>query len=598
MKRSESLLRPPLRRGESAAYRVRYQMQTRSELTMVGLPQAFGVTLELTLNLTHLPFTHGLLLTVTACRFIAEGLGALEERVRTALQSCLQIPCAITYTPPFQLQNGMFLPPVAPLAQEVLRQLACWFQIAEASQTSWKLTERWVDREVWATYELVERTAHRRRFRKTWETRPTENPDIMAPLAQLAAHYTIDYDSPTQSLVALEGALRLTSTLENLGVTEYQITLRQTQSPQPLTRAEIRRAQEQWSSLQKKGVRRPILQKLTYDEFNAQLYREALRDFTLERAKQRLREANHIDRPVNDNTLFTQLRAFFALYPKQLPAFLQWFVSIEPSDYLVVFVLACLLAASEYTPALGDTQRAAIQLLERFAARKEVITQFLNLLAMLKRTSLDLLAYVWRQAQRVPPTPEDLIQANWILSAGGMVRLAPNHPVAVKIMQWLRERLTHATEPRMQGLYLSALGNSAQPTILPWVRPFAAHPNPWLRRQAVSALRFLELPDAQALLWHAATTDQDATVRREACRALGFHREPVPLIHVVEAFCREQEPEVQQALWDLAQKHTASQPEARALFQRMTLCARSESLHRQILTHLQTPPEQDSKARR
>ncbi len=116
-------------------------MQTRSELTMVGLPQAFGVTLELTLNLTHLPFTHGLLLTVTACRFIAEGLGALEERVRTALQSCLQIPCAITYTPPFlHFQNGMFLSPVARWRRKFYAKLACWFQIAEASQTSWKLT--------------------------------------------------------------------------------------------------------------------------------------------------------------------------------------------------------------------------------------------------------------------------------------------------------------------------------------------------------------------------------------------------------------------------------------------------------------------------
>ncbi len=150
----------------------------------------------------------------------------------------------------------------------------------------------------------------------------------------------------------------------------------------------------------------------------------------------------------------------------------------------------------------------------------------------------------------------------------------------------------------MQGLYLSALGNSAQPTILPWVRPFVAHPNPWLRRQAVSALRFLELPDAQALLWHAATTDQDATVRREACRALGFHREPVPLIHVVEALCREQEPEVQQALWELCPEACRVPARSTRSLQRMTLCARSESLHRQILTHLQTPPEQDSKARR
>lgn len=593
MKRSTPSLRPPLRRGESASYRVRYQVQTRSELTLIGMPQAFGVTLDFSLNLAHLPFAHGLLLTVTECQFAAEGLGELEARVRSAIESCLQIPCAITYTPPFHLQNGIFLSRVAPLAQEILRQLACWFQIADAPQPSWKVIERWVDREVWATYELTEHHPHRRRFRKAWHTRLPDDSESMAPLAQLTAHSTIDYHPRTQSLMALQGTLRLVSSVENLGVTEYQITLQQTQSPQAISKSATRRLQEQWTTLQRRGTRRPILQILTYDEFNAQLFREALRGFDLERAKQRLREANRQNKPFNDNTVFVPMRAFFALYPNRIPEFLQWFMSLEPNDYLVVFMLACLMAASDHTPATVATQRAAIQLVERFVSRKEVVMQFLNLLAMLKRTSPDLLEYVWRQVQKVPATAEDPIQANWVLSAGGMVRLAPRHPIAVKIMQWLRERLSQSAEPRNQGLYLSALGNSAQPTILPWVQPFVSHTDPWVRRQALSALRFLELPEATAILWRAATTDQDATVRREACTALRFHRELVPLVHLVEAFCREQEPGVQQALWELAQKHTVSAPESRAFLQRMALCARSENLRVQIMTHLRASPEQE-----
>lgn len=583
------MLRAPVRPGEQADYQIHYQTQVHTADLVVGLPTRFAVTIDIGLRVSHLSSPRGLLADISVRDVTFDGLEPMAKQLLTAIQSLHKNLILITYSPSLLPKQIACLPKVAPLAREIVRQLACWLQYAIVHRSSWKLVEYWTDREVWAEYTVLRRSPQSWHLSKVWRTLPPKNPEQMPPLSQLDAEFRVVYHPPTQSLSQIEGLLRLQATPQESVYTQYQVRIKQTAPPKRIDNPTMHRMKRFIKQIQTNAVKIPVMQVLSYDEFNAQLYQQAIKDFDIEKVKQSIVKANRVQSPLNDNALFLQLRSYFALSPKKISEFLDWFVSINPNDYLIVFIITCLLSASEYTPALVQAQKAVIALLERFQTHQEVILQFLNGLPSVKRVSRELAQYMWQEAQKVPSDSVRIVHANWILATGGLVRLIPNEPLAKRILAWLETRLKSASEPLVQGLYLSALGNTGQESIWSVVKPFLSHRDSWLRQQAVSALRYLRNTEAQTALWRAGTTDSDPAVRREAYMALSFQPEPVPLVHLVEAFCAEKDLTVQEALWELFKKHALEQSSGRYALQQILPCVRAQMLRQQILSFLSPP---------
>ncbi|MER3558063.1 MAG: hypothetical protein C4336_00270 [Armatimonadota bacterium] len=583
------MLRTPLRVGEQAEYQMCYQTQVHTAGLVVGLPARFAVTIDMGLRIIHPPSTKGLLLDISVRDVTFDGLEPMAKQLRTAIQSLDRSSIFIIYSSSLLPKQIACLPKVAPLAREIVRQLACWLQYAIQHRPSWKLVEYWIDREVWAEYTVLRRSPQSWYLSKVWQTLPPKNPELMPARSQLDAEFRVAYHPPTQSLSRVEGSLRLQAPQQESVYTQYQVSIKQTDLPKRIDAKTLHQVKRLMQQLQTNSVKNPVMQILSYDEFNAQLYQQAIKDFDIEKVKQSLIKANQTQSPLNDNSLFLQLRSYFALSPKKISEFLDWFFSISPNDYLIVFIITCLLSASEYTPALVQAQEAVVALLKRFQTRQEVILQFLNGLPSVKRVSRELADYMWQEAQKVPSDSASIVHANWVLATGGLVRLIPNEPLTKRILAWLEMRLKSASEPLIQGLYLGALGNTGQASIWPIVKPYLSHRDSWLRRQAVSALRYLRDTEAQTALWRAGTTDSDPAVRREAYMALSFQSEPVPLVHLVEAFCAEKEPTVQEALWELFKKHALEQSSGRYALQQIIPCVRAQTLRQQILSFLSPP---------
>ncbi len=126
------------------------------------------------------------------------------------------------------------------------------------------------------------------------------------------------------------------------------------------------------------------------------------------------------------------------------------------------------------------------------------------------------------------------------LALGSLARAGRDaHPAeALELDQALLARYAAASDAAHRIVLLSALGNSAGPTVLPVIEQAAADEDGDVRAASVRALRLGNEPWVDALLANVMTQDRDRSVRSAALFAAGFRRLG-PLMHAVRKTAAE-----------------------------------------------------------
>lgn len=121
-----------------------------------------------------------------------------------------------------------------------------------------------------------------------------------------------------------------------------------------------------------------------------------------------------------------------------------------------------------------------------------------------------------------------------ILASGNVVRTMNADGIppteTADAVQMLIDGLANATTDSQRQVYLDALGNTGDQRVLGAVMPYLSHTTVALRAAAVGALKFMVVPEADALII-AAMTDTAFSVRKAAVHTIAFR----PIDGVLEA---------------------------------------------------------------
>lgn len=107
-------------------------------------------------------------------------------------------------------------------------------------------------------------------------------------------------------------------------------------------------------------------------------------------------------------------------------------------------------------------------------------------------------------------------------SVAGSARASGRAALADAIDHTIDARLAAGAHGPMRVVFLSAAGNAGCARCANHLRASAHDPDATIRRAAAGAWRLVASAEAATTMCHAATTDDDATVRGEAAWALGF----------------------------------------------------------------------------
>jgi HEAT repeat protein len=179
-----------------------------------------------------------------------------------------------------------------------------------------------------------------------------------------------------------------------------------------------------------------------------------------------------------------------------------------------------MLLAALSDARVPQAQAALSRVAQDNAAPAEVREQAVTHLGLLEHPTNETFSALDKMAK--DPDPDKRMAAT--LALGGAVRRGAedgkSSEAAEQSTSDLVQSFKGATTPAEQTLYLEALGNSGRPQSLDAIKAGLSSSDPGVRAAAVSALRFVNGEEAEALIAQAMVGDADSHVRMAAARTL------------------------------------------------------------------------------
>jgi hypothetical protein len=245
--------------------------------------------------------------------------------------------------------------------------------------------------------------------------------------------------------------------------------------------------------------------------------KQELGDATLESLQADLASAESNPEQKKDQTpLYLKIKALIAVYPETSSRWGELVSLAEPKSLTMRLVPGALGTIGH-----DQAQAALVAALKARANDKAVVERLMVILAQVETPS-PLAENTLRDLALRSSQPSIAGQAQ--LSLGTMARnLAETSPErAAKTVAWAVSDLEAATSESKVCQMLLVLGNAGAVEALPAIRRRLDDKAIEVRAAAVSALRFIDTDQAEALLIQALTADPEAEVRRAAVAAFRY----------------------------------------------------------------------------
>lgn len=149
------------------------------------------------------------------------------------------------------------------------------------------------------------------------------------------------------------------------------------------------------------------------------------------------------------------------------------------------------------------------------------------------------------------------------------------------LVDWMIQSLKRASSNNDRVSWLMALGNAGSARAQSSILPYARHSSPNMRYAAITALRKISTPEAEAALVYALLNEQEMQVRNEAADGLGMRKMSAKSFQAhKQAMTKEQSPTlritIMTNLWQARQAY----PEAKTIVQRALRSDESEDVRK------------------
>jgi hypothetical protein len=324
---------------------------------------------------------------------------------------------------------------------------------------------------------------------------------------------TVQFDVAAGCVRSIDGTTATSIIVDEKVVARTEITLKmQLTSREMLTASDRDEAMRRTNTLKKSPAIVLSAPSATNDEA---IHRNELGDATAEKLLADLAALE--TRPDGEETpLYLKLKALVYLQPDACPM-LAKVLAAAKTDSRSMAIL---------TEALSSIGHPAAQaaLCDVIIARRDdevALAGLIPALAMVERptqASESLLVELGKN------TLSAIVRESVELGLGTMARqMLDSQPArSDRIVATMLARLAAATSVEERRLVLSVLGNVGADKTLPAVAACLRDAAPEVRAAAASALRFIELAEADRLLTDTLVNDTDANIRVEAATALGF----------------------------------------------------------------------------
>jgi len=257
--------------------------------------------------------------------------------------------------------------------------------------------------------------------------------------------------------------------------------------------------------------------------------------------------------------LYLKFKALIYLHPEDCPE-LGKALAAAPEESATYRVLSAALGAVGHR----EAQRALIQAIRAQAEDAHALPELIAALGTVPAPT-DEAEKTMRELAATAKNPN--VSGGALLAMGSMARnLAQKEPqrseaLVSSLLQLGSE--AGATEETIQHV-LQALGNTASPGALPFLKQCLGSATPGVRAAALDGMRALNLPEVDPLLLTALAADAEPMVRREAVFALGFRQPSRASVEAQsKAFAAESDDKVRAGILSNLGKMYAQFPEVR-----------------------------------
>jgi hypothetical protein len=226
-------------------------------------------------------------------------------------------------------------------------------------------------------------------------------------------------------------------------------------------------------------------------------------------------EEQRADPPKDQTPLYLKIKAMIAVHPESSARWGELVQKARPQSLTMKLVPSALAKVGH-----EQAQAALVTILKAQANDPALFQRMIGVLVMVENPS-PLLENTLRALASDAASPASASMAQ--LALGTVARkLEESFPErAAAIAAWAIQQEQSATSETLHSHWLLVLGNTGARAALPAIGPRLGDKSESVRAAAVSALRFIDADQAEALLIHALSTDFVADVRHAAVAA--FH---------------------------------------------------------------------------
>ena len=214
---------------------------------------------------------------------------------------------------------------------------------------------------------------------------------------------------------------------------------------------------------------------------------------------------------------YQKLKALFFLYPEHMKLFREFVLQFPYSDLRCAHVLTAATAVG--SPEAQAFLRDAYEGLEGNTAMQR---QVLPHLSMTDAPDLATEEFMRERMRDERPEIRDTAQLGLGTIAHQVRDENPARSMALLEVQ--KQQLESAPDKDRRLNSLRSIGNIGMGAQIDIVKPFVQDADPEVRRAAISALRFVEVAEARAILMQILMDDADASMRLTAADSLKFSR--------------------------------------------------------------------------
>lgn len=388
-----------------------------------------------------------------------------------------------------------------------------------------------------------------------------EIPKIIIPGGEFIANF----DFANGNLTSLEGVESQTILIQSKKVGQvtnrFQLTFLKQED---LNNSEINFLKNRLSEREKKVKGVSLYVKPSRETLEASIHKRELGEATLESLLAELQKAeSEYDSGFDATALYLKFKSLIYLYPESCKI-LGKVLSQADANSLTMRLLPKALSTIGHPQA----QEALVEAIKAHLSDRRALFTLINTLATVNEPT--------EQAEEMlknlafhSKDPEIAAMAQ--LALGAQARRIANFSTerAEKIVDQFIKEIKRSSSPEITKQLLLALGNAGSSRALPEILELAKSTSPDLRSIALHALRFIDSPEAEAMLIKALQSDGENSVRLVAANTLGFRRMTEASFRAQkEVFWKDRSIDVRLKVLDNLAKAEQVFPEVRHLIKR------------------------------